>query len=478
MSSAVRDRFELVGATLEGRFAIERVVAKGGFGIVYRGLHLALRKPIALKVLFTPDDLSAPERGLFFEGFTQEARTIASLDHPAIVRVFDFGIARAPNGQDAPWMALEWIEGQTLGEFLKARRGERMPPAEALAILRPVFQALGFAHEQRVTHRDVKPSNIMLTPERGGARSGLVHTRLLDFGIAKEMAPDETVGTGETSTHALVSAFSLPYASPEQKAGMKTGPWTDVHALGLILTEMLTGHQPYPGADRIEIEQRVMSSSRPTPALFGVNVGPWEPILAKAVALRSPDRYRDAGSFLAELEASLDGASRAAIPPGATHPAAPLSAPPPLVTYTDASFTGAVSPATLTGSPTTSIAPDPPSPRDRPRRVAALAGGGVFLVALVGVTRASLLSTPAAQPASAAVVSAHPLRALAIDAGSPAPSIVVARPDDVPSASANPVAPTVVPESSPAATLSARATSRRHSGHATGHHASGHRRPD
>jgi serine/threonine-protein kinase len=94
MSSAVRDRFELVGATLEGRFAVERVVAKGGFGIVYQGLHLALRKPVALKVLFTPDDLSAPERGLFFEGFTQEARTIASLDHPAIVRVFDFGIAR------------------------------------------------------------------------------------------------------------------------------------------------------------------------------------------------------------------------------------------------------------------------------------------------------------------------------------------------------------------------------------------------
>jgi serine/threonine-protein kinase len=351
-----------------------------------------------------------------------------------------------------------------------------MPPAEALAILRPVFQALGFAHEQRVTHRDVKPSNIMLTPERGGARSGLVHTRLLDFGIAKEMAPDETVGTGETSTHALVSAFSLPYASPEQKAGMKTGPWTDVHALGLILTEMLTGQPPYPGVDRIEIEQRVMSSTRPTPALFGVDVGPWEPVLAKAVALRSPDRFRDAGSLLAELEANLDAASRAATNP--SH-AAPMSAPPPLVTITDASLTrDGVSPSTLTGSPTTSIAPEPPSPRDRPRRIAAFVGGGVLLVALVGVTRISLLSTPTAPPSTAAVVSARPLRAVVIDAGSPASPVVVARPDDVPSPTVAALAPNVIPETTHAVTPAVRTTSRRHSQHATGHHAAGHRRPD
>jgi serine/threonine-protein kinase len=99
--------------------------------------------------------------------------------------------------------------------------------------LRPVFQALAFAHERRVAHRDVKPANMMI--------AGAAGARLLDFGVAKLMNPEDVVGSGETSTRALVTGFSPRYASPEQQADRRTGPWTDVHALGLILTEMLSG---------------------------------------------------------------------------------------------------------------------------------------------------------------------------------------------------------------------------------------------
>jgi serine/threonine protein kinase len=104
MSAPVTDPFGLVGATLEGRFVVDRVVAKGGFGIVYQGRQLRLKKAIALKVLFFPDKIGPAERKAFLEGFSLAAQTIANLDHPAIVRVFNFGVSRARNGQELPWI--------------------------------------------------------------------------------------------------------------------------------------------------------------------------------------------------------------------------------------------------------------------------------------------------------------------------------------------------------------------------------------
>src|SRR5262245_59755044 len=114
IAAVAQDSFALVGVTLENRFAIERVVAKGGYGVVYKGEHLRLRKAVALKALFIPQSLGAVEQRSFLNGFTLEAQTIARLDHPAIVRVFDFGVSRSPNGREMPWMVLEWLEGTTL----------------------------------------------------------------------------------------------------------------------------------------------------------------------------------------------------------------------------------------------------------------------------------------------------------------------------------------------------------------------------
>ena len=324
------DEFGLVGQRVEERYDIERVVAAGGFGTVYFGRHRALRTAVAIKVLRIPKDLTEAERRDFAQRFLAEAQTLAQLQHPAVVRASDFGVSPMPNGQTAPWMALEWVDGPTLKEVLDARRGEPMSAGEALALLRPVLEALATAHAEGIAHRDIKPANIML-PRAAGA----LPSRVLDFGIAKAMRPEETAeGSGETRTKSSMSAFSLKYAAPEQVGGLRTGPWSDVHALGLVLTEMLTGKEAYAGNDSMDLTVAVISPRRPTPAAFGVDVGPWEAVLARAVAFKPADRFRHAGELLAALEAGLSArppavANHARTPtmpgPGGAFPAGPVA---------------------------------------------------------------------------------------------------------------------------------------------------------
>ncbi len=299
------DEFNLAGQRLEGRYDVERVVAAGGFGVVYFARHRALKSPVAVKVLRMPTDLSAAEQKDFAQRFLAEAQTLASLLHPAVVRAVDFGVADMPDGKTAPWTALEWVEGQTLKEFFDARRGQPMSPREALALLKPVFEALAAAHALGIAHRDVKPANIML-PKEG------ITSRILDFGIAKTMEPGEsTTTTGETATRSQLTSFSIKYAAPEQVGGMRTGPWTDVHALALVLTEALVGEAPLAGGDYVEIAANVLQAERPTPLRFGFDAGPWEEVLSRALSMKSSTRFKDAKDFLDALERSVPGELRA-----------------------------------------------------------------------------------------------------------------------------------------------------------------------
>jgi serine/threonine protein kinase/TolB-like protein/Tfp pilus assembly protein PilF len=305
------DPFGLVGQTLEGRFKVEQQVAEGGFGIVYRAHQLVLDRAVALKVLKTPGDLSAAGRATLHRTFEEEARTIARLKHPHIVDVYDFGVTEREPGGPLLWMAMEWLEGKTLEEELDGpRAGTLMTAAEALALLRPVLQTIGYAHRQQVVHRDLKPANIFLAE-----REGVVTVKVLDFGIAKIMAGADTEGVpdGGNTTKGF-RAFSPDYAAPEQVAHARTDPGTDVHALGLILTRMLTGRAPY-SYDPIDgdLFAAVMSDQRPSPAAAGHPVGAWESVLARAMARRPADRYQNADQLLAALEESLPAAS--GIPP-------------------------------------------------------------------------------------------------------------------------------------------------------------------
>src|SRR5579863_8944841 len=120
---ASADRFGLIGTTLAGRYYVERQVAEGGFAVVYRAYQTLLDRLVAVKVLKTPPDLDPQGLATFRERFAGEARTIARLKHPYIVSVHDFGVDRMVSGEPAPWMALEWLEGETLEADLDGRRG-------------------------------------------------------------------------------------------------------------------------------------------------------------------------------------------------------------------------------------------------------------------------------------------------------------------------------------------------------------------
>ena len=237
------DFLDLEGTLFDGRFRVERYVAEGGFGVVYRAWQVALDRRVALKILKTPAANDEATRTEFRERFEAEAKTIARLKHPSVVDVYDFAVSPLPSGELAAWMALEWVDGETLEARLARRRAEGLrgiPPAEALALLRPAIEALAFAHTQGIAHRDVKPANIMISETDHGRR-----VRVLDFGIAKMVHSDEPAGSGRTRTGS-VPAFSPAYAAPEQVTFSRTGPWTDVHALGLVLSELLTDEAPFP----------------------------------------------------------------------------------------------------------------------------------------------------------------------------------------------------------------------------------------
>ena len=297
--------FDLAGSVFDGRFRIEERIAEGGFAVVYRAWQLALERRVALKILKAPSQQDATARAEFREKFANEAKTIARLRHPDIVDVYDFSVATLASGELAPWMALEWLEGETLaGELARrSRAGLRgREPDEAFELLRPLLRALAHAHEQGVVHRDVKPSNIMLTHTRQGPS-----LRVLDFGIAKIMVDGRLPNTGTTRTES-VPAFSPAYAAPEQVAFSRTGPWTDVHAVGLILSEVMTDQQPYSEQDPdAHLFEQVMAGCRPTPGRKGRDVGAFEGVIAKALSLSPRERFRNAAELLEALEQAKAG---------------------------------------------------------------------------------------------------------------------------------------------------------------------------
>jgi eukaryotic-like serine/threonine-protein kinase len=295
----------LVGTTLEGRFRVDRVVGSGGFGVVYAAHHLTLDVPVAVKALRPRPDLSAEHRALVLSRFAEEAQIMARLRHPHIVGVLDFGVLEGQPSGPMPWLVLEWCEGEPLEADLRRRRASEGAPVplrsveEAWRIARPLVEAVAYACTRGVIHRDLKPSNVMLVPGPNGASP-----RVLDFGIAKRVEVDETSGTGDTLTGTATPLFTPAYAAPEQIAGARTGPWTDVHALGLLLTELLTDQPPYPKGSA---PLAAIDPDRPTPLRFGRDVGALEAVLARAVSLRPGERYADAGALLEAIEAALRG---------------------------------------------------------------------------------------------------------------------------------------------------------------------------
>jgi len=305
-----RDPFDLSGVVIDGKYRVASVVGDGGFGVVYRGVHKGFGELIAIKCLKLATELDEAARAELLEKLQEEGRLLHRLSKATsgIVQALDVGAFTTVAGKWVPYLVLEWLEGETLGQFLKNRIDADEKPldlVEAMRLLEPAAKALAVAHSQKIAHRDVKPANIFLT-DVGGKRTA----KVLDFGIAKVLSDHRGYTTALEATAQAPTAFTPRYGAPEQfnKQRGATGPWTDVFALALVLVECVSGRKALDGDDPTQLYIASADPAiRPTLRPRGIEVSDEvEAVLKKALEVEPKHRYPDAGTFWMALEAAAN----------------------------------------------------------------------------------------------------------------------------------------------------------------------------
>jgi DNA-binding beta-propeller fold protein YncE len=252
-----------IGSTLGG-YRIDGLIARGGMGVVYRATHLALERPVALKVIAR----HLAEKEGFRDRFLRESRLAARLDHPSVVPVYD---AREEEGELI--VAMRFVKGGDLKKRIAAQGA--LPPREAIDLLAQVADALDAAHAQGIVHRDVKPQNILVEGDRG---------YLTDFGLAKALGD-----SGVLSDASVVG--TVEYMSPEQWRGARVGPAADVYSLGCVLYEAVTGVAPF---------ARLADSEPEMPR--GLDA-----VIERAVAKDPAERHPSAGALIEAARERQEG---------------------------------------------------------------------------------------------------------------------------------------------------------------------------
>ncbi|MFT4978456.1 MAG: serine/threonine protein kinase [Myxococcota bacterium] len=280
---------ELIGTTLAGRYEVQTLLARGGMGRLYLALQQPLGRTVVIKVMTLPQILNTDAAALHAR-FFREAATCARLQHPNTVTLFDYGELRLDDGKTF-YMVMEHLQGHNLSEVLRAEG--RMQPVRALQIGAEVCRSLREAHALGVVHRDLKPSNVMLLPDTEGER-----VKVLDFGIAKIIAGDDTEPTEPTDSaeeltklamHGLIDARS------------------DIYSLGAMLFHLISGRRPFRAHSAT---MRMLAHiHHPTPSIRAVT-GEDIPlvvdtILQRCMAKDPDERYADADAMLAALRAAL-----------------------------------------------------------------------------------------------------------------------------------------------------------------------------
>jgi len=265
-----------------GRYKILGELGRGAMGVVYRAEDPVLDRPLAIKTIFIPADDA--DRKEYEARFTQEARAAGKLAHPGIVTIYDVG-----REGELVYMAMELLEGVDL-----ASRGakQRFSVIEAVRIVEQVADALAFAHDRGVVHRDIKPPNIMLV--------GRGRVKIMDFGIARMRTSDLKTQTG-------MMLGTPRYMSPEQVAGRPVDQRSDIFSLGVVLYEMLTGTKLFSGNDATEIMYNVAQLRPVPPSRINRQVPAMlDLVVAKALEKDAGERYQDAHQFAADLRACLN----------------------------------------------------------------------------------------------------------------------------------------------------------------------------
>jgi serine/threonine-protein kinase len=264
-----------IGSVIAGH-RIERLVGRGGMGVVYEAVDESLDRTVALK-LIAPELAAEPG----FRGrFMTESRVAASLDHPNVVPIY-----RAGEDGGILFLAMRFVAGDDL-RTLVARDGP-LEPARAAAVIAQVAGALAAAHERGLVHRDVKPANVLVTADN--------HCYLTDFGLVKDLAAT----TGATRTGEVLG--TLDYVAPERIQGGGTGPWTDVYALGCVLFFTLTGGVVFPVE---EPERKLWAHVSEPPPSAGVSPTV-DAVIARALAKDPRERYESAPALAAALHGAL-----------------------------------------------------------------------------------------------------------------------------------------------------------------------------
>jgi serine/threonine-protein kinase len=259
------------GLVVDGRYRVERLIGRGGIGLVYLCHHEVLEKPVAMKVL-RPEYAELPE---VIERFVNEARAASAIKSDHIVNTLDVGSLAS----GAPYFIMEHVDAQTLAAILE--RDHALPIGDAVEVARQMADGLGAAHAAGIVHRDLKPENVFL----GRTDDGGIAVKIFDFGVAK-------VSRAKNRLTHVGAIFGTPsYMSPEQARGQTVDPRADIYAIGIMLYEMIAGHLPFDGEDPLAVMAKHVDAEVPplTRTPFGTPV----PAAIEAVVRRCLEKQRD-----------------------------------------------------------------------------------------------------------------------------------------------------------------------------------------
>jgi serine/threonine-protein kinase len=273
---------------LGGRYELGQVLGRGGMAEVYLAHDTRLGRTVAVKTLRV--DLARDPS--FQARFRREAQSAASLNHPAIVAVYDTGEDYV-DGVSIPYIVMEYVDGSTLRELLHS--GRKLLPERAMEMCIGILQALEYSHRSGIVHRDIKPANVMLT------RTGQV--KVMDFGIARAMGD-----SGMTMTQTAAVIGTAQYLSPEQAKGEQVDSRSDLYSTGCLIYELLTNRPPFVGDSPVAVAYQHVREDPQPPTVFDPEITPdMEAIVMKAL-VKDPDyRYQSADEMRADIESLLDG---------------------------------------------------------------------------------------------------------------------------------------------------------------------------
>ncbi|MEP6478629.1 MAG: Stk1 family PASTA domain-containing Ser/Thr kinase [Rhodoglobus sp.] len=277
---------------LAGRYQVGDLIGRGGMADVHVGIDLRLGRQVAIKLLKS----SLASDPAFRTRFRREAQDAAKMAHPTIVRIFDAGeeTVREPGGGEVqvPFIIMEYVDGRLLKDIIDEGP---VAPSEAARIIEQVLTALEYSHRAGVVHRDIKPGNIMITP------NGQV--KVMDFGIARAIS-DSSATVAETS--AILG--TAQYFSPEQARGETVDARSDLYSTGIVLFELLTGRAPFTGENPVAVAYQHVNSEAVPPSTLNPQVSPaMDAVTLRALSKDRFERYQSASEFRQNVEAAAAG---------------------------------------------------------------------------------------------------------------------------------------------------------------------------